>query len=149
MIKSKESAGCTGSEQASDTGDPYKDVKKLDKETTTDDILNDTLSYLLHDLFATWSRANKIILSWKQPILIDHMACVPFMYFKSFQCEKVRSSFAHIGMIGCVDYLWPDIIGLISTKCGIVKSEELKLLVESVAVLFPVMMKEGHIRLTR
>eukprot|EP00957_Ditylum_brightwellii_P175594 13369616-Ditylum_brightwellii.AAC.1 len=42
MIKNKQSAARTGSEQASDTGDPYKDIKKLEKETMIDDIPNDS-----------------------------------------------------------------------------------------------------------
>ena len=145
MLKCKQSAARTGSEQSSDIGDPYKVLKYEEETTFIDDIPEDTLTEMLESLFSEWSKSNEINLGRKQSIFIDFLARLPHMMTKAFTPEKVRSSFIRNGMLDVESCFWPDLFGMIQTKRGEIKDSELDLIITNFPKLFALMQKLGNI----
>ena len=145
LMKCKQTAARKGTEQSSDIADSYKVMKYEEITTSIDDIPEDSLTPLVEKLFSQWSKDHKVILGCKQSILIDFLARLPYMMSKAFTAEKIRTAFVHNGLLDADSFLWPDLFGMIQTKRGEIKEDELELLIETFPQLFSIMENHGNI----
>ena len=144
--KCKQSARRTGVEQMCDVSLCFKELKRIEKETTLSDIVNESLSEPLEALFKEYRDSGKINIPGKKiNILKDFLSRLPYMIEKACTVDNVVQGFVDVGLLDSKDKLWPDLNKILRTKRKNLTAIEKELVWNNFSELFKITMEKGHV----